>query len=421
MLREKQNIKTLLANLNLIIIIIGYPLVAVFLIPFFGNSAETTRIVTVPFRFIALSISLATLFFHLKDKIKINVAVKVFLLFWVLVLLRIFYDLEIRTDYNILSVFKTQIWIMALGVVLIPMISVIKSFNNINFHYCLRYIQFIGFVTLVIGFVSFSKETTSADRMMGTALDPISFAQLGGLVSLLSLFLLKRPTSKRKNSILKLFYGLSMLLGIFISLQTGSRGPMLAIVITILCYYIFKSKHMLSTTFKVGIPLVVVIFVFNGLFINMIGYVSPIFEKRLTETIDGSDWSANERTESYQWFWSKIQDNILTGSQFARLSNTDYPQYAHNIFLDILLGFGIIGLILFLYVLFRVIYYTRMLVVLDSEKFWIGLVSIQYLILSFFSGAYYSNPILNVSIVLTLLAGNSFYKKNISSNKLKSL
>jgi hypothetical protein len=406
--KRKLNIKKFIANLNFILIFVGYPLIAVFIIPIFGNTEETTRIVTIPYRAITLAIALITLFLHIDVKIKLDVAARFFLFFWILALSRMFYDLEIRVDYSIPPVFRNQIWLTTLGIVIIPMLSIIKSFNNIDLRICPKYIQLLGLITLAVGFISFSEKFTDTDRILGLALDPISFGQLGGVVATLSIYLL--VIQKAKKKLLILFYSASILFGIFVSLRTGSRGPILALMFTFICYYAFKSKYIESAALKVIFPFLILL-VFSELLIDMIGYISPVFVTRLTDTISGNDMSTINRIKILHWFWNKIQENILTGSQFAQLSNTGYPVYAHNIFLDILLGLGIYGLVLFLYVLIRVAYYTRLLVLSGSEDIWVGLISIQYIILSFFSGAYYSNPVLNTFIILTLLAGSYLHKK----------
>jgi O-antigen ligase len=106
------------------------------------------------------------------------------------------------------------------------------------------------------------------------------------------------------------------------------------------------------------------------------------------------------------WFYNKIIDSPVYGSQFARLQNGEFPGYAHNIFLDILLGFGIIGLVIFLFViskLLKVLHFN----INNQKTFWIGLIMLQSLLLSLTSGAYYQDPLLNCSIVLTLLLLNN--------------
>jgi O-antigen ligase len=114
------------------------------------------------------------------------------------------------------------------------------------------------------------------------------------------------------------------------------------------------------------------------------------------------------------WFYNKIIDSPVYGSQFARLQNGEFPGYAHNIFLDILLGFGIIGLVIFLFViskLLKVLHFN----INNQKTFWIGLIMLQSLLLSLTSGAYYQDPLLNCSIVLTLLLINK--KEILESEK----
>ena len=128
--------------------------------------------------------------------------------------------------------------------------------------------------------------------------------------------------------------------------------------------------------------------------------------KRFSEGLSGDDMSLLARQESYVWFINQIFEYPILGSQFARLGNGTYPGYAHSLFLDILLGFGIIGLAVFLYCVYKGFYNFR-IKMKHNQVYWIGLIMLQYFLLSLTSGAFYSDPPLNCLILLTLLlSGN---------------
>ena len=71
-----------------------------------------------------------------------------------------------------------------------------------------------------------------------------------------------------------------------------------------------------------------------------------------------------------------------------------------------MLGSGIIGLVVFLYVISKLLGILHFNIN-NKKTFWIALIMMQSLMLSLTSGAYYQDPLLNCSIVLTLLLFNN--------------
>jgi O-antigen ligase len=189
---------------------------------------------------------------------------------------------------------------------------------------------------------------------------------------------------------------------LFLDLKTGSRGPILGFCIILFIWYGIKTKK--------GIFFYSFFTIFLFLLINqivkLISVISPILSVRFAQGLSGDDMSLLARQESYIWFIDRILESPILGSQFARLGNGTYPGYAHSLFLDILLGFGIIGLAVFLYCVYKGFYNFKIKIIIN-QHYWIGLVMLQYFLLSLTSGAFYSDPPLNCLILLTLLlSGN---------------
>lgn len=402
-------------NLNLIIILVGYPLFTSIFIPLIGNVEGSSQIVTIPFRIFSLGLTLIALLLNIKSSIKFPIALKLFIFFWFLLLIRMFYDLEVRIDYFIFDADKQRVWLIAIFVCFIPMISLIKSFKAIDFNFCLKYVYSSVIIILLISFFYSLKGAEINERASGNiAFDTISFGQFAVLAVIISIY--KFLTDKVSNHLIKIGYLLTAILGIFIALKSGSRGPLVALFGVLIFWYSFKFKNNLKVYLFFGVSILITFLSFN-LILYIIGLISPITAFRIKEGLSGDDMSVIARQESYEWFLNTIIENPLIGSQFARLENGQYPGYAHNILLDILLGFGIIGLLLFLYVIKKAIRNIRINFILNRH-YWIGLIMLQSFILSLTSGAYYSNPILNCSIVLTLLISyNTGLKKGEILNK----
>lgn len=398
------------SNLNVIIILFGYPFIVSIFIPLTGNIEGSSQIITIPFRIFSLGITLITLFLNIKSVTKYSIHLKLFFFFWILVLIRIYYDFEIRIDYFVRSEDKNQIWIFAIIICFIPMISLVKSFKMIDFDLCLKYIYFLLNLILIITFFSSINETSSDERAKGNvALDEISFAQSAISTAIISIYLI----FFKKNTILlnKIFYVFSLILGLFVALRTGSKGPLVAFLVIAFFLYSFNEKSTLKGFLKF-ISLILITLFLQSVILFIISVTSPVAALRINEALSGDDLSVQARQESYSWFVDKILDNPLFGSQFAKLGYGTYPGYAHNILLDILLGFGIIGLFLFLSIILKTIKNIRGNMI-SKQQFWIGLIMLQFLIVAMASGAYYGDPVLNCSIVLTLLICDKRIIKNI--------
>lgn len=396
-MNNKNKLNFYLSNLNLINIIIGYTFFVSILMPFTSNQIESSQFITIPFRAGSLFLSLIVIFFNINIRNKLSLPILLFFIFWFVVLLRIFYDLEIRSDVNILTTDKTKVWLIAVAGCFIPMISIYLSFNNIDLNYILKYL-FIGYIIILIPSILFSLEKLDEGlRNTGnSALDPISFAMSGITLSILSIYNIVEGKSQKK---IRFYFNLVFcFLGFFLAFKTASRGPFMALVIILLMWYTIKKRK--SILFLIIFAILSILFI--GQIITLISFVSPLLSSRFAEGLSGDDLSTLARQESYIWFINQILDYPILGSQFARLENGQYPGYAHSLILDILLGFGIVGLAVFSYCIYKCIYNIRF-AIKHNHVYWIGLIMVQYFILSLTSGAFYSDPQFNCLILATLL------------------
>ncbi len=321
-------------------------------------------------------------------------------MFWIAVLIRMFYDLEIQTEYFIPAIFKQRVWLFAIGLVFIPMISVVKSIKKIDLDFCLKWIYRLGIIFLLFSFFHAVQGKSAGVRLdENRALNSISFGLSSAMIATIALYqLINKSTLRFLDKIIHISV---MLLGFYIVLRTGSKGPIVAVLIVLYFWYSFKDKRIFKGLIKFSI-LTTLTIVSKNVIIKAISIVSPISADRINNALSGNDASTLYRLESYSWFINKIKGSPIWGSHFARLANGEYPGYAHNIFLDILLGFGILGLSAFLYIIFKALRNLH-LGIIHKNKYWVGLIMILFFTISLSSGAYYSNPELNISIVLTLI------------------
>lgn len=104
--------------------------------------------------------------------------------------------------------------------------------------------------------------------------------------------------------------------------------------------------------------------------------------------------------------------NYISGLSVFNSKNLTYP---HNLILDIFISTGILGLIIFLFIIFRIIKNIKLFMTLNEIQFLFLFFFLVYLH-SIFSGYYFDNYILNILLSIFLILDN-FKFKNIS-NKL---
>ena len=148
------------------------------------------------------------------------------------------------------------------------------------------------------------------------------------------------------------------ILGVFLILVFGTRGPLLCLIIYLLVYLFHNYKHntVVSINILLGIgfvyiflrPIVLVLMFLT----KMVGLSTRIFESFLDEELFNYE-SSSGRDEIHELLWNYIindQGGIGYGLGSDRLMGRTGTEYAHNIVYEIWMDFGIYfgSLLLFL-------------------------------------------------------------------------
>lgn len=399
---NKDKINHFLVNLNVVNIIIGYSFAVSIVMPLTGNVEGSSQLITIPYRAFSLLIAILVILFNIKRKTETSFIIMLFFVFWFAVLVRMFYDMEIRIDFSVLPVYKNRIWLLSIAGSFIPMLSLYKSSSTINYRYCFKLLYFGCVFILIPSFLFSLVGAASTQRARGNiALDPISFGAIGTTTAILAMYKDIMKVKINKLFDIKLVNWTVLLLGIYLSLRSGSRGPLFGLILIFSFWFSFRKGKLKGT--MIFMSILSIVFILRTMFLRILEYFSPITAYRILKAIEGEDSSMNARKNTYKWFLDAISEYPLFGSQFAKLGNGHYPGYAHSIFLDILLGFGIVGLLVFMIIIVRAFNILIKNIKLKND-FWIGLIMMQYFLLAISSGAFYTNPILNCTIILTLLS-----------------
>lgn len=413
-MKNTSKLNTFLSTLNFVLCFVGYQLATSLLLPTSSDLEGISRTVTVPYRAFALIISLLVIFLNIKRKPeKTHLALKVLWVFWLALIIRIFYDTNIRTDVQIGS--TMQLWLYIFGIVLPAMFSVLKSYQVIDLNKALKWVFTGTVITMLLSLFNNSSLLMRADEITGRvdanlALNTIGFGHIGTSGILLSLFLLSKGGS---GLIKKVFLITVVLLSSFIMIRSGSRSPVVALVVVMLFWMFARGKNIvLGFSFTLIVALSIILFI--DPILNLMGGISPVMESRLRAGIYENYSSGRDLL--YAEAWNAFLDSPIFGKQFALFNYFGEFIYSHNIILDALMGLGLIGGLALIYILWISLKSSYRLIKIDDTEFWICLLLIQQIVMNMFSGAFYYNQLLNVLLVFIFLyynAGAKSKKKNI--------
>lgn len=383
-----------LATINLFIAIIGYPVVMALLSPMgvdLDISSGENRLITWPYRALALLIGIATLLaVRARPMPKFDWRLSLFLFFWVIYLVRAIYDLSFRSDLQTYKTSQTyyqlQAWNSIIFSTLIPLIAIFKSIDIIDFRRISNWIFYIGSTALIASLFSIQKVAdaswsgeitgrTNASAMLNT----ISFGHLGLSVAIVALY----KTASTKVRFFERLLGIFViLLGGYIILKAGSRGPIFCAFIIMLFYAFSRSRYAFIGLF-LGSIFAGSVYIFFEQTLNLINMISPAMAYRISLFVYEGDSSG--RDSLITDYWREICENPITGVHL------DILGYSHNACFDGLLMFGFIfGWIILVLVLIGYKSNYRLLKE-GNTNWWIALLGIQSLTAIQTSGTFGAN------------------------------
>lgn len=161
-------------------------------------------------------------------------------------------------------------------------------------------------------------------------------------------FVLKEINTHKSKKILNIILWIEILLGILIMLFTGSKGPFVGLIISlfIFLYYKEEKKNIRRYFLLIMRSMILISFVFS-LFI----LIPEGVQGRLLSLND----SINPRIEFVNLSIKEIPTHIIQGGGTGSFSKSGFSSYPHNIFMEILVENGLIGLTIF--IIFLVIIY----------------------------------------------------------------
>jgi O-antigen ligase len=351
----------------------GYPIQAA--IPIFLHISSTP--VNAGFRALYLIVGLLLIIIALPKRKIISRGGFWLLIFWLIYLVRFVIDMSVR-DIPYGGKETLFMYSMVLGSCVIPLLAVVLNSKYIilgNIYKKLFGIITLSNVLLVLLIVFQNGGITLAlftGRMeiLGLnedehVINAIVIGLYGNALFILSIYSLMFIEHKRLLS--KLFVAFLAVTGFFNLLIAASRGPFLTMVFLLLFMIFFKYKTVKTKfgfLFKtIGASLIIAfIALSSGVLDNAVENFS-IFS-RLDELNNNLKTGAKEtRNYEYQSALDQFYNNPIIGDQYVTTYDGLYP---HNIYLEILMSIGIVGMIVFLAIHYEI--YKRILYIFKTKN-----------------------------------------------------
>ena len=361
------------------IALFGYPIVGNFVSWFDIDS----RILSIPFRIFVGFFSILTIV--VARDLRLD-KWRLFMLFiWIALILRLAFDIsiaEIETAEYALQFFLISCVLPAVA---------IWSLNA----YSQKYYALAGFIVAATGSLiallgnnygvfGESDLTEITGRLSSVALNPVSLGHLAvsGFICGLEMM---QTVKYRTRAVLMII----MLALIVIVVETGSKGPVVALLITLLIW--MRQRGLNTLLIGVTIPVVIAVSVY---------FDNPLSQR--LSTVD-NDISTIDRIAFVNDSIQQIANSPWIGSASVELKSGSHP---HNIFLESGLSFGlpltVVLAVLLGYGLFK------SFSMLKYEHYLVPLLFIQALVISQISGALFADSMLWICLVLIL--GSKVYK-----------
>mgnify|MGYP000062492709 CR=1 FL=1 len=333
---------------------------------------------------------------------------------------RMYYNIFIEQVDQLLFVNRFTCIIYYVFICIIPyMICRRISWLNYDFKKFLWYLYFLFLLGLLISFKSILSLIASGDSFFqgraeaNTYLDTIGYGHTSLtfiLICFCILFINKVKLGIRIVLILSIFFG-------FISMGlANSRSPFVALFVILLAYSLvhINIKHIL---------LIIVVFsVIIGNLESIDFFFKEYFESTFVERIQsifelGSIMEASSGRDALYIDGIKLfEENPLWGKSIVLTEGEFKGSYVHNVFLEVFMGTGVIGGLLFSFIVLWALIISFKMLKNNSLFLFFGLVFIQNLILLQFSRTLMFLPVFWASLGCLFSIKNYRHEKNSNSN-----
>ena len=303
-----------------------------------------------------------TVAYMFENKQKYNNIFIFYVIYFLIYSIVIYFDLTIDRKYPLtemlgcpksVSNFITTTLIILLFIIQAPLYKKIKDFSFLIKSYIILNLPLVLFYINTVGVVEIQFDESITD---------ISTLTLASTASNCLLLAIIFRNSFTKSKILnKALLVLVFLATMSVWGNLAKRGAILWFFVTLILYYLLKSKNIKYTLVKCGI-VIGIVYLAMPIIISGIEQLSPFLAERIEATIvEGNTSGRMDEDGGFEIATKQFYESPITGSYFRIVTTNPLWQgmYPHNIILEILITFGVLGLIPLIYFLWKILINLR--------------------------------------------------------------
>lgn len=401
------NFTIFISNLNAILFFVGFP---IFTTIFYGYEiTKETSLLTIGYRVFTTVLAFVVIYKN-KEFPKLNSIGKLFLFFWIAYLIRIIFDLYLRSDNFYIPNNQKLIYINdSVLTCFLPMLAIFSSYKNIRWRKIFLFVLISLIFLITYGLIN--QSTNPVRNKMNVAVNELSFGYYSAAAFLAGLTLLRSKESKSKSIATKLFYILIMLLSIFSLGAAGSRGPLLGLIFALILAPLVRNPLRFGITLFLGY---LIFLIFQETIVEFLQDNFAVLFERTAMTFTANDISGREYI--FQDAINQIKSHPILGDWHLLYYKNSQGNFAHNAILDAWMSLGIFigSIIIILY-----LYFIKISIKLINNRTlisfigYITLLSIGYSLTT--GGALPYKDVFNFSfsfLILTTLPQANFNQEN---------
>lgn len=325
-----------ISELNALLIFVGF---STFTSITYGNTGESEmgtvsgNPLSLYYRVCALAIGSICLYKHRKvlKKNTQNTIVRLYLLILGLMTLRLFYEFYLSESAYLWSQTTKLIYSTFVGgVVAVPILGLISSFQTIDWKKMLIIIFFILTINCFYGLVSTwgNEGRLSLNDHQST----LSFGGYSAILTILCFSLTKHPIK-----VIRMLALAASIIAIIALFRAGSRGPLISCIAALIFLKILNKRFIIQIFL-----LLITVTLIGDIVYDALKDISPVMFERLENMLYEGDTSG--RDETFKTAISELLNSPLLGTS-PLINIHGFGIGPHNLFLQICMGLGILGFI----------------------------------------------------------------------------
>lgn len=376
----------------------------------FGDSS---RLVTIPIRLLIAFLFIILFLVNIRY-LKASLELRLFVVFSVVYIARLFFDFFNREMYYISS---AEVLLYYLSFAVIPFVTIT------SLRMCNRYLESLfkalllsGIIFSILSILFYSKFLGNVTRLTASnvgedVISPLTLSYNSIMViGVFLLYWINNSVGRIKR--ICLFFGI--ILSIVPFFLGASRGSLIALFLPLICYfYSGKSlKFIIRNSLLIALLLIAVIF-FDGYFGS--GLLTRFSDT--SASFDNTDGGGDTRLLIWKSSFNQFIDNPFFGDKLRVDTWNGYP---HNLILEVLQTTGVVGFFPFVYLLIGTINKSFYIFKKTPQYSWVPVIFLQSFLHNMVSGALYTAAWFWVSMGLVITT-YYYLKKEDHDVKVKDI